>query len=228
MSYQQDSNLIHHEHFQYRIERAHNPTGDVVVLLHGSGGDETSLLPFAQPVWPRATLVGVRGRVVQDGEIRWYRKITPVRFDEFDVEREADALVRFLSDLAAWQQYDTTRIIFVGYSNGANLLAVMMMKHPDFVRRAVLMRSMPVLDKMPRANLHKARVLTISGKNDVLYSPFAPALSTLLRMNGAQVDSYLIDSDHMLSDEDARIVARWLASQDSDSISAMTRKKLKK
>jgi len=92
---------------------------------------------------------------VQNGETRWYRKITPTRFDEKDVERETDELVHFLTGIADERQYNISRITFVGYSNGANLLAIMMMKHPDFVLPAVLMRSMSVLDKMPAGDLRK-------------------------------------------------------------------------
>lgn len=220
---EQDSTVMHHRHFRHRIKYPANPSGDIVVLLHGSGGDEATLFPFANPIWPRAILVGVRGRVVQDGEIRWYRKITPVRFDEKDVEREADALVHFLTKLADKKHYDMARITFVGYSNGANLLAVMMMKHPDLVRRAVLMRSMPVLDPMPAGALRKARILTVSGKNDTLYSPFARALSAFFRRNGARVESHMIEADHMIDENDARIVSRWLENQDPESISAISR-----
>jgi|GEM_PF-434350 len=220
-----DRNIIYQEHFRYQIEHPANPSGEIVVLLHGSGGDETTLFPLSRPIWPRATLIGVRGRIVQNGETRWYRKITPIRFDQKDIKRETDALVRFLTGIADEKQYDTSRITFVGYSNGANLLAVMMMEHPDLVRRAVLMRSMPVLDKMPAGDLRKARILTISGKDDVLYSPFAPALSSLLRMNGARVESHMIEENHMIGENDARIITRWVGNQNPDSISAISPQK---
>lgn len=222
-----DKESIHHQHFHYRIDRPANPSGNIIVLLHGSGGDETSLFPFAKEIWPRAILIGIRGRIVQDGETRWYRKITPVRFDEHDVKHEADALVHFLTLLVDEREYDISRIIFVGYSNGANLLAVMMMGHPDLVRRAVLMRSMPVLDKMPEGNLRKAQVLTISGKNDVLYSPFAPTLASLLKTSGARVESFTVEGDHMIDEDDIRIIKRWAGNPDSDGISAMSRKESK-
>lgn len=217
----QDDHLIHHNDFIYKIDTPANPSGDIVVLLHGSGGDETTLIPFARDIWPRATLIGIRGRLIQSGETRWYKKITPTRFDQKDIEHETDALVHFLSKLSEGRDLDISRITFVGYSNGANLLAVIMMKHPDLVRRVVLMRSMPVLDKMPRGDLRKTRVLTISGKNDTLYSPFAPALSSLLKMSGAKVDSKMVPGDHMLSDDDAGLIRQWIGNQDSDGISAM-------
>lgn len=215
--------LVHHNHFRYRIDHPANPSGEIIVLLHGSGGDETTLFSFARPIWPRATLVGIRGRLVQDGETRWYRKITPTKFDQKEVVSEADAFVKFLVSLGDGVEYDLSRTTFVGYSNGANLLAVIMMEHPDLVRRAILMRSMPVLDDMPNENLSKTRVLTISGKKDVLYSPFAPALSSLLRASGAKVESHMVEADHMIGQADADIIRQWIGTQNSDRVSINTK-----
>ncbi len=92
---------------------------------------------------------------------------------------EANAFVTFLTRLADNKDLDLAHAAFVGYSNGANLLAATMLLHPDLVKRAVLMRSLPVLDDAPVANLGKAHVLTIAGEHDKLYSPYAPALSAI-------------------------------------------------
>lgn len=217
------NDLIRLQNFRYRIDRADHPSGEIIVLLHGSGGDETTLFSFARPVWPRATLVGIRGRLVQKGETRWFRKISPTEFDQKDVVREADDFVKFLEGLGEDDDYDLSRITFVGYSNGANLLAVIIMRHPDLVRRAILMRSMPVLDNMPHENLSRTRVLTISGKKDNLYSPFAPALSALLRENGAKVESHMVEGDHMIGKDDADVIRKWVMEQNSSQISANTK-----
>lgn len=210
--------------FAHRFYRPENPSNELVILLHGSGGNETSLVPMASKIWPRAVLLGVRGRVVQDGGTRWYRRITPVKFDQKDVKLEADAFVVFLTKLAEKENLDLTHATFVGYSNGANLLAATMLLHPDLVKRAVLMRSMPVLDNAPSANLSKARVLTISGKEDALYSPFAPALSAQLRSSGARVETTSVEAGHMLGDGDATIIAQWLTAQGPDGTSAVSMK----
>ncbi|UXN02672.1 alpha/beta hydrolase [Bartonella sp. HY406] len=209
--------------FIYQIDRPQNASGDVVVLMHGSGGNEKSLMPFARSIWPRATLVGIRGRVVQKGQRRWYTKITATRFDQKDVSREAEAFVSFLTKLADENELDISRSTFIGYSNGANLLAVVLLQQPDLVRRAVLMRSMPVLDTMPRANLHKTSILTLSGQKDRLYSPFAPVLSSLLKNNGAKVESHMIAADHMIGELDKKQITAWLGNGNSDSLSAMSK-----
>lgn len=194
----------------FSADQKSSQTGKLVILLHGSGGDEQSLVPLARSVWPDATLLGIRGRVVQDGGTRWYKRITPVKFDQDDIKLEADAFVRFLGKLAAQEDLDLSTAVFVGYSNGANLLAASMMMHPNLVKQAVLMRSMPVLDNMPDANLSNVSVLTITGDKDKLYSPFAAELSDALKTRGAKLDARIIDAGHMLNDNDVRIINQWV------------------
>src|SRR5690606_38618720 len=130
-----------------------------------------------------------------------------------DVRLEANAFVTFITRLAEQKELDLSHATFVGYSNGANLLAATMLLHPDMVKRAVLMRSMPVLDNTPTADLGKTRVLTLTGAADKLYSPFAPALSSLLRTSGA---------DHMLGDKDVSAIRHWVASLGADGPGAVS------
>ncbi len=219
-----EQNFSRSKRFIYRFYKPENASNELIVLLHGSGGNETSLVPMASKIWPRATLLGVRGRVMQDGGTRWYKRITPVKFDQKDVKLEANAFVTFLTRLADEKDLDLPHATFVGYSNGANLLAATMMLHPDLVKRAVLMRSMPVLDNVSVANLGKTRVLTITGQEDKLYSPFAPALSALLRAGGAKVDARMIEADHMLGDKDASAISQWVASLGPDGGPTVTMK----
>jgi len=220
-----EQNFSRSKQFIHRFYTPEKASNELVILLHGSGGNETSLVPLASKIWPRATLLGIRGRVMQDGGTRWYKRITPIKFDQKDIKLEANAFVTFLTRLADDKDLDLTHATFVGYSNGANLLAATMMLHPDLVKRAVLMRSMPVLDNAPIANLSKTRVLTITGEEDKLYSPFAPALSALLRSSGARVDARTIDADHMRGDKDAAAISQWVASLGPDGAPAVSMKR---
>jgi len=216
--------IIRHNRFRYKIDNPAHPDGTIVILLHGSGGNETTLLPFARPLWPNSVLIGIRGRLVQAGETRWYRKITPTLFDQSDITHESQAFFTFLNALADEQNYDLSRATFIGYSNGANLLAVIMMQHPDLVRRAILMRSMPVLNQMPAGSLHGIKVLTISGKQDTLYFPYAQELSSLLHERGATVENHMTDGTHLTSDEDQAIIRRWLTAQNLDKFTSVRKK----
>lgn len=196
--------------FSYRLHVPHGANCDTLILLHGSAADETTLMPLAMSIAPRARLVAVRGRIVQDGDLRWFRRITPTRFDQASIREEASAFAHFIGELTALHNLEPARIVFIGYSNGANLVSSTMLLHPGAIERAVLLRAMPVLDDVPAADLSAARVLTIAGANDVTYAPFAPALVGLLRRHGAHVDAHTIPSGHEFGALDGDIVSDWL------------------
>lgn len=198
--------------FAYHIVKPEHPSGRVMVLMHGSGGDETTLVSLASRIAPDATLIGVRGRVVQDGVKRWYKRVTPTEFDQQDVKSESRAFADFISKTAKDLNLDLTAATYLGYSNGANLIAALTQLHPGLVRNAVLLRPMTVLNEAPTVDLSNSRFLTIAGEDDKLYYPFASRLEERLRSCGANVDAHVIDSGHNIGDEDIRIVAEWLSS----------------
>ncbi len=197
--------------FTFLCRKADEPGAQTLILLHGSGGNEKTLMALAEKIAPEATLVGVRGRLVQDGTTRWYRRLTATSFDQADIRAEADAFATALE--AASQQYgfDLDEAVFLGYSNGANLIGALSVLHPGLVGRAALLRAMPVLEQAPQVPLAGADILTIAGRSDATYSPFAPALETMFASRGARVKSYMIEANHMLGDEDARLVREWLS-----------------
>lgn len=197
--------------FTYQIVRPDDASGETIVLLHGSGGDENSLVDLASRIAPRATLLGIRGRVTQEGRTRWYKRISPVSFDQDDIRAEAEAFASFLTVTAEEHRIDLERTLFLGYSNGANLIAAAALLHPGLIHRAALLRPMPVLDEPPLASLSGSRMLMVAGETDLTYAPFAPALEKLLRNCGASVDARVIAADHGIGEADARLVAEWLA-----------------
>ncbi len=198
--------------FAYRVVTPERPNGGVMVLMHGSGGDESTLVALASRIAPDATLIGVRGRVVQEGVKRWYRRVSPTEFDQQDVRAEAGAFVDFIRNTAAELKLDLSNVTFLGYSNGANLIAALTQLHPGLVRKAVLLRPMPVLSEAPAVDLSGTSILTIAGEHDRLYFPFAPRLEAMFRNCGARIDARVIASGHDLGEDDVRIAAEWLGS----------------
>ncbi|WP_233713842.1 alpha/beta hydrolase [Aquamicrobium zhengzhouense] len=196
--------------FAYQLIKPKQASGRIMVLMHGSGGDETTLLDLASRIAPDATLIGVRGRVVQDGIKRWYKRLTPTEFDQQDVRDEATAFVAFMREKAEELKLDLSKATFLGYSNGANLIAALTQLYPGTVRKAVLLRPMPVLANAPQVDLSDSKFLTIAGEDDKLYYPFADRLHKMLASCGASVDARVIDTGHGLGEEDVRIVADWL------------------
>jgi len=197
--------------FKVAVRRPPEPSGETLILLHGSGGDETTLIPMAAKIAPHAVLVGIAGRVTQDGKKRWYERITPTSFVQSDIRAEAQAFADFLADAVKTGQIDLAHTTFLGYSNGANLLAAFSLLHPGMVRRAALLRPMPVLEQPPSSDLAKARFLTVIGAADTTYAPFGPTLTDMLRSFGANVETQVVESGHGLGDEDVKAVRDWLA-----------------
>lgn len=203
--------LIRARDFVVLVKRPENADGETLVLLHGSGGDETTLMGLAARIAPRAVLIGVRGRIVQDGKKRWYRRLTPTSFDQNDIRNEAAAFAAFLTDAIEKGTLDPDHTTFIGYSNGANLLAALTVLHPGLVERAVMLRPMSVLDAIPEtADLSSLRALMVAGTSDLVYAPLAPALEAMLRDHGANLDARTIKANHGLGKQDVLVVGEWL------------------
>ncbi|MER9117187.1 alpha/beta hydrolase [Mesorhizobium sp. M0954] len=207
----EDGILQENSGFFYRLHRPANLLGDWLFLLHGSGVDETTLLPLGRQIAPHAALVAVRGRIPQEDGFRWFTRITPTRFEQASIRAEAEAFAAFVAGVAKRHSLDLRHATFLGYSNGANLVSSVMLLHPGFIERAALLRPMPVLDEVPPADLSKARALIIAGAADLTYVPFAPVLAALLNSHGAKVEAHTVASGHEIGDPDADIVRQWLA-----------------
>lgn len=196
--------------FIHRFHTPDAPDGTVLVLLHGTGGSETDLMPLAARMNPRATLLGVRGRSTEEGINRWFRRLDAVTYDQDDIANEAEAFAGFVAGAVRGYGLDTGAMSFVGYSNGANLLGAILRLHPGVVKRAILLRGIEVLDAPPAADLHGTRVLLTSGTRDP-YGRMAPALERSLTVNGADVDARLVEAGHELADADLAAARDWLA-----------------
>ncbi|MBY5771334.1 ring-cleaving dioxygenase [Rhizobium leguminosarum] len=201
--------------FVHRFYTPPNPDGSVFVLLHGSGGNETTLMPLLNKAAPRATLMGVRGRATEEGFPRWYKRITPFSFDQNDIKTEAEAFAAFIEGAVKSYGLDPKKVVYVGYSNGANLLNSLLYLHPNLVHKAVLLRSMPVLSDYPHADLKGTDLLVISGKTDA-YGKYASELEERLKSSGATVDSDVISGGHDLGDADVPIIQKWLLQRMGD------------
>ncbi|RUW73389.1 MULTISPECIES: alpha/beta hydrolase [unclassified Mesorhizobium] len=209
--YTDDGGVFYDLSFLHRFIKPSGASGECLFLLHGSGVDETTLVPLARQIAPRAALVAARGRIPQEDGFRWFERITPTSFEQTSIRTETDTFATFVAEATKRHGLDLSRAAFLGYSNGANLVSSLMLLHPGLVRRAALLRPMPVLDEAPPTDLGGTKVLMIAGAADLTYGPFAPALVTLLSQRGATVDARIVASGHEIGDPDAAIVRQWLA-----------------
>jgi phospholipase/carboxylesterase len=195
--------------FIHRFNRPLDPDGITLVLLHGTGGSEADLMPIARRIAPQATLLGVRGRATEDGSNRWFRRISATAFDQADLRDEAEAFAAFVEQAVTAYGIDTDRLVFLGYSNGASLLAAVMQFHPGVVRRAILLRGFQSAETRETRDLSGTSVLLLDGRNDPLI-PSAATLADDLRASGANVTVRTPAAGHDLSGADVTEAAQWL------------------
>ncbi|MCS6965083.1 alpha/beta hydrolase [Thermoflexus sp.] len=195
--------------FVHRYEPGEDP--ETLLLLHGTGGDETDLLPLGRHLAPRAGRLAPRGRVLENGMPRFFRRLAPGIFDEADLRRQVADLVRFLGAAAKRYGFDPARVWAVGYSNGANMAAALLLLYPEALRGAVLLR--PVLPLRPKAepDLRGRAVLILAGERD----PWAPreqveALAWVLEAAGASVTLRWHPDGHAMASEEIAIARDWL------------------
>ncbi len=200
--------------FVHRLNQPAEPDGSTLVLLHGSGASETSLLPLGRKAAPHSLLFSLRGRSTEEGAPRFFRRITPYTFDQADIAAEAQAFAATMEEAAVGYGLDAGRMTFLGYSNGANMITATMLLQPGLIRRAVLLRAMNPLTEVPEVDLSGTEVLIVTGATDP-YAVYAPELEKLLLARGATVEAITIDTGHEIGDDDARLVAQWLAASNA-------------
>jgi phospholipase/carboxylesterase len=113
-------------------------------------------------------LLGVRGRAMEDGTSRWFRRISATTFDQADLRSEAEAFAAFIDGAVTGYGLDANRLAFLGYSNGATFLAAFILLHPGIMSRAILLRGVQVLENPDAADLSGTTVLALDGRDDPL------------------------------------------------------------
>ena len=147
--------------FTHLFVPANAPDRPPLLLLHGTGGDENDLLPLGRTISPGSALLSPRGKVLENGMPRFFRRFAEGVFDEEDVKARADELADFVSE--AREAYGFAAPLAVGFSNGANIAAAMLFLRPDTLAGAALLRAMVPLSAPPKADLSDRRVLVLSG-----------------------------------------------------------------
>jgi phospholipase/carboxylesterase len=198
-----------HLPFVHRFNRPKEPDGTTLVLLHGSGGNEADLMPIARRIAPRAALLGVRGRATEEGTNRWFRRLNATTFDQADISSEAEAFAAFVKGAVAGYGLDADRLVFLGYSNGANFLAAVIQLHPGLVRRAALLRGMQALENPPAADLSDTSVLVLRGRDDPYFLNGAE-LADALVSRSALVDVRELSAGHELAGVDVIETSEWM------------------
>ncbi len=183
-----------------------------LLLLHGTGGDENDLLPLGRTLLPGAGLLSPRGNVLENGMPRFFRRLAEGVFDEADLKARTAELAAFVRSAASAYGFDPSSVVAVGFSNGANIAASLLLLSPGTLKGAVLFRAMIPLHPPQPPPLAGVRVLLSEGARD----PIVPrtegeGLAAMLRAGGADVTLEWQDAGHGLVDADISAARAWLA-----------------
>lgn len=185
-----------------------------LLLLHGTGGNEDSMLSLAREVAPPGTchLLSPRGPVLERGMPRFFRRLAEGIFDEPDLIRRAGELASFVATMTARHALDPRRVVALGYSNGANIAAALLLLHPGTLAGAALLRAMVPLQPPTLPALAGTPVFLGAGEHD----PIVPAensarLAAMLRQGGADVTEVTQEAGHELTRGDLVALKQWLA-----------------
>lgn len=193
------------------IPAQESPPRHVLFLLHGTGGNENDMIPLGRDIDPSAAILSLRGNVLENGMPRFFRRLAEGVFDEEDVVRRANELADFIGVASAKYSFDPRSLTAVGYSNGANIAAAVLLLRPGMLTRAILFRVMvPLTPAMPPAPTD-TRVLICSGKHD----PIVPVenverLAGMLRQAGADVTLRFEEAGHQLVFAEIAAAKNWL------------------
>src|SRR5204863_5315973 len=180
-------------------------------LLHGTGGNERDLIPLGRELDPNAALLSPRGKVLENGMPRFFRRLAEGVFDLQDLKYRTNELADFVTAAAQHYGFATDQLVAVGYSNGANIAASMLLLRPETMHRAILFRAMVPLIPDILPDLSSVRVWIGAGDQD----PIVPASETkrlveLLRQANADVTIRFAKAGHGLTNDDLEAARHWL------------------
>jgi phospholipase/carboxylesterase len=198
-------------HFNF-IHQHGDPSLRPLLLLHGTGGDEQSLLDIAKMVDPRRALLSPRGLVLENGMNRYFRRFAEGVLDEDDVRFRAGELSGFITD--ACSVYGLQSPIALGYSNGANIAAAILFLHPHVLSSAILLRSMAPLGQLPEADLSEKSVLLITGEQDQMITKDGTKLLTdALQHSKAKLTHKWLQAGHGIVQADIELITEFLRTE---------------
>ncbi|WP_104089554.1 MULTISPECIES: alpha/beta hydrolase [unclassified Cryobacterium] len=206
--------------------RAGSPDAPVLLMLHGTGGDEQQISGLAAALDPTASVLAPRGRAAENGMNRWFRRLSEGVFDTEDVARRADDLAGFLVWARDYYELGDRSLVAVGFSNGANIALALALLHPEVVARVIAFSGMHPLDvsadasevkhaigaRVAASELAASAVLLLNGHSD----PMAPLASVqslveVLEAQGARVQQELRAGGHGIAESDVAAAVAWLA-----------------
>lgn len=187
-----------------------DPSRPTLLLLHGTGGNELDLLPLAGRIDDEASVLSVRGNILENGMPRFFRRLAEGVFDEEDLIFRTKELNEFLDEASQKYDFDRNNIIAIGYSNGANIAASLLFHYQNALKGAILHHPMVPRKGIDLPDLSGKSVFIAAGTNDPICSPLESAeLQSLLEHANAKVELHWENRGHQLTVEEVEEAAQW-------------------
>ncbi|UOQ93490.1 alpha/beta hydrolase [Halobacillus shinanisalinarum] len=193
----------------------HNGTDEskpTLLLLHGTGGTETDLLPVAGMIDESADILGVRGNISENGMPRFFKRLAEGVFDEEDLITQTKNLEEFLETAANDYGFDRSNMVAIGYSNGANIAGSLLFHFANTLKGAVLLHPMVPRRGIELPDLSGIPVFIGAGTNDPICKPEETTeLAEMLQNAGASVELHWENNGHQLTRNEIEKAAQWYA-----------------
>jgi predicted esterase len=197
--------------FIHRFVPAASKGLPTLLLLHGTGGSEDDLLDMGARLMPGAALLSPRGKVLENGMARFFRRLAEGVFDLEDLRRRTTELAAFVEAAAEVYGVDRSRVISVGYSNGANIAASLLLLTPAVLSAAILLHAMVPLVPDPLPDLQGRPVYLSAGRLDTMIPPReTERLAKLLESAGARVTLSWQPGGHGLAPGELESARAWV------------------
>jgi phospholipase/carboxylesterase len=198
--------------FDHRFVPAEGDDSITLLLLHGTGGDEDALLPLGRMLDERAAFLSPRGKILENGAPRFFRRHAEGVFDHEDLVYRTHELAEFVEAGISEYDLDPGRVFAVGFSNGANIAASLLLLHPGLLAGAVLLRAMVPFEPETTPDLSETPVYLAAGRSDQIVPPeSSERLAELLREAGAEVTLDWQPGGHSINRAEIEAARDWLA-----------------
>lgn len=199
----------------HRFILGSDPHSDPLLLLHRTGGGEDDLIATARVVSPGASLLALRGNVLEDGKARFFRRVGKGNFDLEDLAVRTRELGTFIEWSCA--NYKIARPIAFGFSNGANIAMSLVLMQPEKLRAAILLRPMWAYEPAEPPPLGGFPILVIAGRDDTTVPPeLARKVPAFLEKADADVTFEWASGAHDLTVDDENLSRGWLKAFPAD------------
>lgn len=180
----------------------------IFFVFHGTGGDENQFFDFASRLLPDATVISPRGDVSEHGAARFFRRKAEGVYDLDDLARATERMANFI--MACKDQYQAGQVIGLGFSNGANILANVVIEKPDLFSSSVLMH--PLIPFQPKTRKGTGKVLITAGERDPICPvPLTQSLADYFAASGEQVHLEWHQGGHEIRGNEIEAVKVFLA-----------------